>query len=363
MRDHRSIALRAISCLILAMGLMGNEGCEEAQTKVRALKKRAELGTLNAKKVQLPSGGQFDFQYVMNSQMVDVMRQSEFSFPFVEGASMAFSLGSSELSIMALNDDVELLSSSFRGMDALAFEQKVKDVPECVREFPQVFVSGDVRSFEMTDSGGLSLGFSPSGSLGPITGIGFNFFVEKMELDLGVRGVHPLNRALLSSADVTKNQTKTKLGFNLDMGLLRINPEYYFTTSLSEVSKSALLRATNDLAKNLSTIPWESQVLADKDTDIIIYGGHLNGIEVGDTFDIYNLDYYWKDPKKPCESEFIDAVQSTRAPMAIIEIEKVSSTLSEGRIIERQGNVNPGARVLVRALKLPQPKLDEKRKR
>jgi len=70
--------LRSLVKLSLLFGIavtsMGNEKCQESPVKSRELKRRVQVGVVRAPQIQLPQGGQFDFQYVANAQMYHIYR-------------------------------------------------------------------------------------------------------------------------------------------------------------------------------------------------------------------------------------------------------------------------------------------------
>lgn len=359
---HLKFSLFKKFCVLTAASflLMGNEGCEQAQNKSdRQLKRRAELSRLEARKVQLPQGGTFDFQYVMNAQIVDVMRESDFTFPYPDGSVgiSSVQVAGTDLQIMVSEDDANMIADVTSLMDVSSFASQMAKVPECVLDVPQAVIGGDVLSFEVSGGGGIQIGYNSGGSFNPGPGVGLSIFVEKAKLDLIMRASHALSGMPLSSTEITSDQTKLDLGLNINFGLFSISPSYFFQTRLAEVSRNGLTKGLASLAKAMdedaATRDWESQVISDLDSHILFHGGSQNRIQVGDKFQIYNLEYFWKG--SPCSGQFQGAFNTTREPAAIVEVEQVQAYTSYARVVQR-GNMNvlPGARVMVMELK-PDP--------
>ena len=70
----------------LALMLMANQQCQQP-SGARELRRRVQMGQIDAPKMPLPDGGSFDFKYVANAQMYDVLRKTQsFSTSTISGS-------------------------------------------------------------------------------------------------------------------------------------------------------------------------------------------------------------------------------------------------------------------------------------
>ncbi|MEN0060351.1 MAG: hypothetical protein AAGB31_16040, partial [Bdellovibrio sp.] len=285
---------------------MGNQKCEQkVEEPARSLKKIVELGSIRSSAVALP-GGTFDFQFVANQQLYGVLLDSkEFTLKY----NPVIALPPEEV---ATGDDNFFNLTKTDGQMMKAFAQAAgKDnynvqyakTAWCMVNIPQARISGSVNSFEMLGGGGLTLGFTSSGShsTSGLTSLGVN--VEWAQLDLSMMALRPLTSKVMAAANVTSKQTKTKVNFGLTFGAFTVGPSAYYQTPLAQVTKKALQTSVTELNTQLKSEEWYTRVLANHDTHIIVVGGLDVNLEVGDQLLIYNEDYYWEG--EPCNSRYL----------------------------------------------------------
>ena len=123
----------------LSLLLMGNEGCEEEQIARRApegryLKKSVRLGHLSSSPINMPNGRQFDFEFVVNAQLNELLVTSDY---FVVNENF-----------IDQPIDVEDNESYERweSRDARKYDPEADSA--CLVHEPQIKVDGEIRSFE-----------------------------------------------------------------------------------------------------------------------------------------------------------------------------------------------------------------------
>lgn len=340
--------LKAGALLSTAGLMMGNQSCQEQPVATRELKRIVEMGKITAPNITLPQGGSFDFQYVANQQIYSVLQNSDhFALrygtpvvPITTGSvsSKAFNISNGDQSMMkvsALNNGIS------------EKPQYSKDA-ECLVNLPNARIGGSVNAFEMLGGVGVQIGFNAAGPIdvSGLTGLGFN--IEWAQMDLSMMATHPLTAGLLSAANVTSKQTKTKVNFTLNVGAFSVGPSAYYQTPLAKVTDTALKSGVSSLYSGLkSKEEWYSRVLMDHDTHLVILGGKNVGAKVGDQFNIYNEIYYWEGD--PCNSKYYGGVGSN--PVASIQIDSVGDEISFGKVIN-QTEENPVLGAKVKILKL-----------
>jgi len=342
--------------LISTAGLMmGNQSCQQEQVSQRELKRIIEMGKITSPKVNLPSGGSFDFEYVANQQVYGVLQNSEhFALRYatpVEPVPNAPSFKDQKKLNVSANDKVML--KAFAANSGVEEKPQYSTAAECMINVPNARIGGAVNAFELIGGGGVNIGFNQMGPIevGGLAGV--NFAIQWAQLDLSMRATHPLTDGILAAANVTSKQTKTEVSFNLNVSGFNIGPSAYYQTPLAKVTKTALTKGVNDLyAKMKDKEEWYSRILMNHDTHLVMLGGTNVNAKEGDQFNVYNELYYWDG--EPCNSKYYGGGAST--PVATIEIDWVGDEVSRGKVI-MQTDDNPvlGAKVKVLKLKTEPP--------
>lgn len=335
--NHIKRSLQGLLMVGLGLSLMGNEGCEEAP-KARELKRRIQMGTVEAPKMNLPDGGVFDFKFAATAQMAQVLSSTD-SFSYVNQLDPGF---------INLNDMSKEEKAAFErcGEDPEEF-MKTSRTAACMIRMPQARLSTNIISFELTNKFGLTLGADAFG--------GFSSGVEfsKSKMTIAMNATHPLIDGLeIASTRKQATQTETKLGFSIPLGGLSIGPSAYFKTPLADVVYKGMQKSVLDLKNQWnSSEKWSAMVLKNCDDAIWINAGSKSdvGLVEGDVFEVYNVYYEWAG--EVCDSELRGVMKSTAKPIALVQVEIVGNTFSQARIIESTGEpILPGARVEVRKL-------------
>lgn len=350
--------------LPLLLGNEGKEGCEENQelgasavtdepkevteldefgetfpASGRRLKKLVEVGFLQSQPMNLANGENFDFGFVANAQMFDLLRQSDrFVMP-----------GRSREMIRS----GEFVSAEFKEVESTVGHSYVRPAnamldAACLLDSPQVVISGAVQSFQLTSQTGIRFGFGPIGRIGfaiPAARLAFS----RAQLDLSLEAEDRWDRIVVGAAQGTATQTSRDIDLSINFGLFSFGPRYYFESPLATVTRTALSSAILSVAQQLDEEPWHARLVEDRDTHVIIDAGSRAGLTEGDVLEVYNETHRWKG--KPCESEYDRSVPGSIRPVAVGRVVRTTPMAAIVEITE-QGFQNPavGARVTVREL-------------
>jgi hypothetical protein len=227
-------------------------------------------------------------------------------------------------------------------------------VPACVIDVPQAVISGNVNAFEFSGSFGLTFGYSPSG---PNTSVGGSASVKvsTATMDVSMLAVDPLSRVLMTTTDVGSNQTSTNINATIDFSQFSAGPSFYFQTPLAQVSLKGLTTGVSNLKNqldNLSGMSWVGRVLQvnNSGASLVINAGSLAGVQVGDTFSIYDVEHFWQGA--PCASSYFGSQHSPMTPVAQIKITSVSLGTSFGTVSFQDASnpVKLGSEVIAKTL-------------
>lgn len=338
--------------VILPLGLlmMGNQKCDD-QNGIRELRRRVQMGSVEAPKMPLPDGGSFDFKFAANAQMYDVLQKTK-SFSTSTISSGGFDLGQMS------KEDEEMFnqcedSSQLQVNDV--YSKVMTQNSACMIHMPQAVINTDIVNFQLTNSGGISVGIADWANLG----IGVTY--KKATLTMAMRADDPLIPGHVIAASTSK-ANKQEFGVNLSVspGGVGIGANFYTSTDLAKVVSSALDKGVTDLKSQFDKAEgWYGQVLKNCDKAILINAGNASdaGLQVGDQFEVYNMWYDWAG--ESCNSTLLGAMRATKTPIAVVEVEIVGNTFSQARVIQQtEVKILPGARVYIK--KLYQPKVASK---
>ncbi|MES2962655.1 MAG: hypothetical protein V4760_02115 [Bdellovibrionota bacterium] len=394
------IARRQLKTLVLAFAMagltMGNEGCEEAKTRV--LKLDVEVGRIAAQPIKLPSGETINFPYVANSLFYrSVMNSDHFVMmnpvPAPAPATLAAqskltakvatglaSKGDGEISshdeaVLSKYDFLKKLpatGTSSKGVNAKSVSQAatLAPLPICLYDLPQAQLKGEVVSFEATWGVGIGIGYGSNGSPIDSGKVAGSVQFKQSRLDIGLRSEDPLNHLLLAQAGGVSHESTVNLGIDFNAGL-PIGLDLFFKTPLANVVMSAfdkaLVTIIGDYKKmrsdnNSWDDVWESRVMydpdiVDNDTYIAFRGGYRYGMKKKDTFNVTNMYYKWE--KDPCTSALKYKITRTPTPVAEVEVVDVGDNVAVAKVTKYliEQRIEPGAQVTVAKLYQPeQPK-------
>lgn len=312
----RNTLLRSAIMISIATFSMGNQSCKQQQqepvpTQGRVLRKKVEVGRVDAAAIQLPNGGRFDFAFAANSQMYDVLRKSG-NFTLNYQTSSPTPADQNILSLIKSSDDND-------------FSGHLSSDSSCLVEMNDLKIGGAISGFEMVSGKGLKLGYSPNGAWGPVAGIGMGYDVQKAQMDLTMVAYHPITRRVMATSHQTPEQTIKSMNFSLDLAGLQIGPSYWRQTPLAQVVFDGLSSAIAQIAKDLETDAWYTRVLHNVDDHVIINGGGVldSGLKVGDQLITYREVVEWDGD--PCNSEYKGSFPQTTA-LGLLEVVSVGDT-------------------------------------
>ena len=332
----------------LALMLMGNQKCQQPTTEVRELRRRVEMGAIEAPAMSLPDGKKFDFKFVANAQMYDVLHKTQsFSTATMDGTYQLEQMTDADRNAFNRCDD-DVLSGNQKMM---AKTEQISTVATCMINMPQAVVEGSILNFEVTNKAGVSVDL-----LKPVD-LGLSVDVTKAVLAMSFQAEDPLIPGqVLAATTSTANRYETALSAKINFGLFSVGPSAYFKSELSGVVSQAMQSGIKDLKKQMEqTSPWYAMVLKNCDKAIFINAGGASdaGLQKGDVLEIYNVRYRWSGDV--CNSTLKGTIDETAAPIAVAEVEIVGDTMSQAKIVQQtEAKIQPGSRVYVRKLIQPQ---------
>jgi len=297
MKGFNFIKTAGLGCL--AMSLMANQSCEQA-TNNRVLKYRSEPGLVQSQDFTAPGGGLINLSKSLTEQIKQVIATSQYFY--ISTTASSNSLASA-----------------------------IDEVPVCVRDVPQVSLSGDVTHFEFAGSFEGKFGYTPDGDLSG-TSVTAKVKVDVAQMGLVLSATDPLTRQYLGVSSSTANETKTSVGAEINFDNFKIDPNFYFSTPLQAVGAKALGKAMDRLYSQLSQTPWEAQVLRDEDRFIIINAGARAGLKAGDILTVHNQVYRWENDLDPCNSRLLFKADQRDVPTAVIKLKTVTDFYSISEI-------------------------------
>jgi len=315
--------IRYAFLLLFAPFLMGNEGCDQNQLpkdQGYRLKRQVELGRVRAPMVQFPGAPNFDFEFVLNSQIYDAVK----GIFVVDYNSSDPNLPGS----LAPQDRLVLTPPvNYSPRHALAVSMaEAKNPNACVVNSPFMMLAADARSFQVTSGGGLWFGYSGQQlGNGNLSG-GANIGIQNAQMEVAMVAYNPMSRAILGRSMATANHTKTDINLTINFGMFSIGPRFFYESPLSKVTMKGLSEAARMLAVDIDAEAqkqnrprWETQVIRDKDLYVFVRAGSLHGLKVGDEFAVYNVEHFWDGT--PCKSKYLGSLPTTNKPISILRLE------------------------------------------
>ena len=349
--------------LVLGFFLMANESCEQAQTR-RQLKKRVDLGRVEAPIFSMPGQEKLDLSWGLNtifsnfsgSESIVVRKATRATLP--NGVQQA-SLAPEDVAIQML--------SQRQGFIEL---QNSPSAPSCVQDMPVAVLSGAAFAFEFTGAFSGTFGFrSVAGQANQFVDLGKDLNVAaKVKVDFyslsALYRVAPFFRdGPVRSAVVDGKTTKTQISADIDFGGIFVNPSRVFEVRISDAIQKSVDGGFKSMVSILDDPAFQreyfwrahvSRVLQSPSaTRVEITAGRETGLCEGDLFDVYNLEHRWAG--RECESEYrgYSRVPSDSAPVARVRVLSVGSQLSqavlEGDLLTDRP-IQIGAEVVVKAL-------------
>jgi len=207
-------------------------------------------------------------------------------------------------------------------------------VPACYLNAAEYILDTKMVSFELTDSGGITAGFSFSGFLKLL---GIDLQASSGQMTVGMSLFDPLEQNI-DLLDVTGKGVSLKFDASVNAGFSQIGAsfDYSHNTPLSTLTQNALDDTFTALTSQMTALQstWHSTVVSiPTATQFVIPAGSYANIKVGDQFAIYNVDQIWSDPTKPCASQHVMARKTTTAPLAIAQVMSANDLQNNGAVL------------------------------
>jgi len=340
----QNFKLKHLILLPLMIVFMGNEGCEteEERRSGRHLKRSASFLGINAATIRVNDDINIDLQGMLNNQYLEAVNNSDYF------------ISADRFSAVSFSDKMDNMARTFRSNFGELAPNQTSAV--CTKDLPDILLAGSATDFEMTLSGGLSIG------LGGVTGgvvTGANVSVERMVMSLDLHSYEPLTLTN-TGASVSRKGIKTDFSGGLGLNLfgLIFNPTISVPQQFATVTKNTLRTTLNALGQRIEELefsnamdPWAARVYAENDSHILINAGSKHGLKIGDYLWVSNMDYTWEGDQIPCESplRFQRRRHSFENPLAVVEIESLGLDSASAKVI-RQTNlvdIEEGAKAFI----------------
>ena len=307
---------RNLILIPLVLVTMGNEGCdtEEERRSGRHLKRSSSFLGITASTIKVNNNIEIDLKGLLNRQFLEAVNNSDYFTSADRFTPQSFS------------DKRRQMARTFRTNFSPLAPNKTSAV--CTKDLPNILLTGSASDFEMTLSGGISIG------LGGVTGgvvTGANINVERMVMSLDMHAYEPLTFTDFG-ASVSRKGIKTDFSGGLGLNLfgLIFNPTINVPQQFATVTKNTLRTTLNSLGRRIEELefaeaidPWGARVYAENDSHILINAGMKHGLKVGDYLWVSNMDYTWEGNQIPCEStlRFQRRRHNIDQPLAVVQVE------------------------------------------
>jgi hypothetical protein len=201
-------------------------------------------------------------------------------------------------------------------------------VPACEVNVPQYYFIGQVNSFEFNGSGGGTFGYNQNGAASGAGGsASFQLSTASMSFTMDALNAMDLHSQIYGST-VTSDQTSVNLSGTVDFSQFNVDPNYYSSTPLATVALNGLNSAISAIKAKTDTQGWVGRIIQyESPTSAIINAGSVAGVEQGDTFNIYNDQFFWEDNTNPCASGngYLGSQHVPTTPVAVATVTSVST--------------------------------------
>lgn len=327
--------LKVLAVASFSWMLMANQSCDSAN-KSRVLRKRVDVGAIDARSFSLPGGQPIDFKYVMNTQLPYVLAKDPNFIIRDNSAGRVSKLSVGDFSLLQ-----GAVSQGYRLLSTMA----APTAPICVQDYAMAQIDGAVLGFEFASGIGISFGYSKTISdLNSGVGVNAKVDIKTAQLDAAMSARHPLTGATLVAATASSKQTSTTINTSIDFSGFNVGPTFWFQTPLAKTTESALSQLLSQINTGMKD-PWFTFVhdVAVKGTAQLVYinGGSEIGLKAGDEFQIYNLQHKWAGAA--CNSKYLGNIPVFAGSIVLTN---VGDGLSVGLLTPTDKVVEIGAKVV-----------------
>lgn len=148
-------------------------------------------------------------------------------------------------------------------------------------------------------------------------------------------------------------------GVDIDLSKIKFGGSSFISTPMFKVMTAALRNSVQNTVKILKDVesPWNTVVVSIPNQDqFLIPAGKNAGIQVGDQFEIFNIQHEWAGA--PCRSAYRMALPTTEKPIAIVEVKDardLTPNAARLRIVKKEldEKIEQGAYVYIHKLTNP----------
>lgn len=345
--------------LSLSYVLAGAEGCSETET--RNLRRRVQVGKITAPSIILPMNqGNFDFQFVANAQIYDILRRTQsFSTSTIDPSKTYDPSGLSQDEAASFNQCGDSEQSNFvaKGFSAKSI---ISEKAACLIDLPQGIVSGSILNFQLKNAAGATISLT---DFAVLPSLSFDF--KSYEMAMTMQVTDPMIRShYIATTSKESYQTELNASATLNLGGFALGPRYYYNSPLRKVVDDGLIQSVNDLKTQWDkALPWYGMVLRNCDKQIYINAGNSSdaGLMKGDIVKIHNVRYRWED--QVCASRLMGSTINEEV-VAYARVTSVGDTISLATVIDNDPSmpyspeqlIKPGARVYMHKMATPAKK-------
>ncbi len=361
--------IKSLSIIGLATLTMANSKC--AKEEPRQLKKNVKVLGMSASTFLDNSG--FNFSETAQSQLSGVFFENNYFFE-----RNSYPTFDDQQRVPSVRGPFQKTSLQQQIADEKTHRQLQKWIPDlsqkstninlhressCLITRPQHFLLGKINALEAFSGGQLQFGFNSTAVQLPISA---KFSMDKMRMDLSMHAFNPWTQEKMGSVNSEVFKTDYKVGFGIDLGFITIGPEFYRATGMAEVTLKGLQQAVKDIYNMLAGLPrqeWQTRVLMNLDTHVVLVGGAELGLKTGDKLKIENEVHDWYG--EPCaESSVLQGSVSVTSDPWIVEIVDAGDLMSYAKVlnVKENSNIEVGALVRVQELYV-ESKKDKKDKK
>lgn len=224
--------------------------------------------------------------------------------------------------------------------------------PICELEAATYELKTQVIGFEVKSNTGLEMGFDLLKGFFRLMGLSFK--AETGELKLAINLKQSLNPQYdLANVIGESKLSRRDFSFNFNIQQIAAGITHYYETPLSDLAQKGLESGLSKMDKAIAGLenPWSTNIVALPDEGhAVVPVGSFAGLQVGDTFDVYNIKHVWDGA--PCESEYLLEMKSPAQAVAVAEVIQVeaNAALLRLELTDAAPPVEEGAKLEVRKL-------------
>ncbi len=197
------------------------------------------------------------------------------------------------------------------------------DEKACLLTTPNFQINTAVDAFQLSGGVNGGAGFNPGGIL---QAIGVNVTYSSGELNMSM----VFNAPLFGPSPIANSTGKaTTNNFSISTtglaGLVTGNAGAWSSTGFYQASQDALSNTFDALKANLPAQPpwWTVVSAAVNENEFLIPVGTTAGLQVGDQFNVFKVDYQWQGDGLPCQNPLKIALKLSSQPFAVVTVKQV----------------------------------------